>query len=272
MNNSIKYLAALLIILMPIAAYAEMWSPDRVRFNYRIGGSVDDGALAPGTMNCSTSCGGAVSMASAGYSDKETDRVMNGLSIQYIMEMGMIVGIHLYSTEMISVVTQTSDWAGTTAGGLTGAGAAILLNTAYGGAGTGLGVRKTSTSINFLDLGYFYDMKDIVAGMSISGGIGLPVLGSSVTTDIAYGSTGYALNGNVAAESITADDGSASSFFVDFGYAFGSHEGLFGLRNVTTSGSATVDETKGVGKVLSKDKFESSGSSMSYFIGYGFIF
>ena len=272
MKRSIKYLAVLLIILMPIAAYAEMWSPNRVRFNYRIGGSVDDGALAPGTMKCTSSCGGAVSMAEAGYSDKETDRVMNGMSLHYIMEMGMIVGIHLYSTEMISVVTQTSDWAGTTAGGLTGAGAAILLNTAYGGAGTGLGVRKSSTSINFLDLGYFYDMKDIVAGMSVSGGIGLPILGSSASVDIAYRTTVHYLNGGLYTESITDFEGSASSFFVDFGYAFGSHEGLFGLRNVSTSGSATVDETKGIGKVLGKGKFESSGSSMSYFIGYGFIF
>jgi len=269
MNKSIKYLAVLLIFLMPMAAYAEMWSPDRVRFNYRIGGSVDDGALDPGTMKYRSS---GVSIAEAGYSDKETDRVMGGLSIQYIMEMGMIVGIHLYSTEMISQVSQTSDWAGTTAGGAAGAVVASTLNSAYGGAGTALGVRKSTTSINFLDLGYFYDMKDIVAGMSISGGIGLPVLGSSGSTDIVYGNTGYVLNGGLWTESITADDGSASSFFVDVGYAFGSHEGLFGLRNVTAAGSATVDENKGIGKVLGKDKFESSGSSMSYFIGYGFIF
>ena len=115
-------------------------------------------------------------------------------------------------------------------------------------------------------------MKDIVGGMSISGGIGLPVLGSSGTTDLVYGSTGYALNGGLSTESITADDGSASSFFVDLGYAFGSHEGLFGLSNISTSGEATVSTEKGVGKVLGKDKFPSSGSSMSYFIGYGFIF
>jgi len=269
MNKSIKYLAVLLIFLMPIAAYAEMWSPNRVRLNYRIGGSVDDGALDPGTMKYRSS---GVSIAEAGYSDKETDRVMGGMSIHYIMEMGMIVGIHLYSTEMLSLVSQTSDWAGTTAGGAAGAVIAATLNAGYGGAGTALGVRKSSTSINFLDLGYFYDMKDIVDGMSVSGGIGLPVLGSSGTTDIVYGTTGYVLNGGLWTESVTADDGSASSFFVDFGYAFGSHEGLFGLRNVTTSGSATVDENKGIGKVLGKDKFESSGSSMSYFIGYGFIF
>ena len=274
MKRSTKLLVALsLIFLMPIVAYAEMWSPNRVRFNYRIGGSVDDGALDPGTMKCTASCGGGtVSFAEAGYADKETERVMGGMSIHYIMEMGMIVGIHLYSTEMVSEVSQSSDWAGTTAGGATGAYAASQMNSNYGGAGTLLGVRKAKTSINFLDLGYFYDMKDIVDGMSVSGGIGLPVLGSSGTTDIVYGTTGYVLNGGLWTESVTADDGSASSFFVDFGYAFGSHEGLFGLRNVSSSGSATVDATKGVGKVLSKDKFESSGSSMSYFIGYGFIF
>jgi len=269
MNKPLKYLAILLIIIMPIAAYAEMWSPDRVRFNYRIGGSVDDGSLAPGTMGAKVS---GVSIAEAGYKDTETDRVMNGMSIQYIMEMGMIVGIHLYSTEMISVISQSSDWAGTTAGGAQGATTAAQLNAGYGGGGTILGARKASSSINFLDLGYFYDMAEIVSGMSVSGGIGLPLLGSSASVDIAYGRTGHYLNGGLYTESVTDFEGSASSFFVDFGYAFGSHEGLFGLRNVSTSGSATVDETKGVGKVLSKDKFESSGSSMSYFIGYGFIF
>jgi len=269
MKKLVKYLAILLIFLMPLSAFAEMWSPDRVRFNYRIGGSVDDGALAPGTMPAKV---GGVAFAEAGYADKETDRVMNGMSLQYVMEMGMIVGIHLYSTESITVISQSSDWAGTTAGGATGAVMAGQLNAGYGGAGTILGTRKNSSSINFLDLGYFYDMKDIVAGMSISGGIGLPVLGSSTSVDIAYGRTGHYLNGGLYTESVTDFEGSASSFFVDFGYAFGSHEGLFGLRNVSTSGSATVDETKGVGKVLSKDKFESSGSSMSYSVGYGYIF
>ena len=273
MRKSVKFLTVLFVVfLMPLAAYSEMWSPDRLRVNLRVGGSVDDGSLAPGTMGCSTSCGAAIDMAEAGYADKETDRVNGGMSIHYIMEMGMIVGIHLYSTEMVSVVSQTSDWAGTTAGGATGAYYAGVMNATYGGAGTLLGVRKSSTSINFLDLGYLYDMKDIVGGMSISGGIGLPVLGSIGTTDIAYGPTGYALNGNVLNESLTADDGSAMSFFVDYGYAFGIHEALFSIRNVKTAGSATVSTTKGIGKVLGKDKFESSGSSMSFFLGYGYIF
>ena len=270
MKKSVKFLTVLFVVfLMPLAAYSEMWSPDRIRVNLRVGGSVDDGALAPGTMPMKS---GGVTLAEAGYADKEIDRVNGGMSIQYIMEMGMIVGIHLYSTEMVSVISQSSDWAGTAATGAVGAATAAGMNAAYGGAGTTLGVRKASSSINFLDLGYFYDMKDIVGGMSISGGIGLPVLGSSASVDIIYGSTGQSLNGGVPAESITDFEGSASSFFVDFGYAFGSHEGLFGLRNVSTSGSATVSIDKGVGKVLSKDKFESSGSSMAYFLGYGYIF
>ena len=187
------------------------------------------------------------------------------------MEMGMIVGIHLYSTEAIFLTSQASDWAGTTAGGTAGATAAAGYNALYGGAGTALGVRKSSSKITFLDLGYLYDMKDIVADMSISGGLGLAV-GGSTSVDIVYGSTGYALNGGLWTESLSDFEGSASSYFVDFGYAFGTHEALFGLRNVSTSGSATVDETKGIGKVLSKSKFESSGSSMSYSLGYGYIF
>ena len=62
------------------------------------------------------------------------------------------------------------------------------------------------------------------------------------------------------------------SYFFDLGYAFGIHEALFSLRKINTEGSATVSETKGIGKVLGKDKFESSGSSMSFFLGYGYIF
>ena len=112
----------------------------------------------------------------------------------------------------------------------------------------------------------------MVDGMNISGGIGLPLLGNGGTTELVYGQTGYNLNGNIWTESLTADDGSAMSFFVDYGYAFGIHEALFSIRNVKTESSATVSTTKGLGKILGKDKFESSGSSMSFSLGYGYIF
>ena len=289
MKKSVKSLAVLLIFLMPLSAFAESWwSPNRVRVNYRIGGSSaasEQGGFTapkkcPDGIYCTnvalgTSVADGTVVASFEGVDKESERVDGGLSIHYIMGMNILVGIHLFSTENISLVTQTTDWAantataGTTIVGTIYAGA---YNTGLGGAGTALGAIKRSTSINFLDVGYFYDMADIVDGMSISGGIGLPLLGSSGSTDIVYGATGYALNGGLWTESITADEGSAMSFFVDYGYAFGIHEALFSLRKVTTEGSAKVDITKGIGKVLSKDKFSGSSDSTSFFLGYGYIF
>ena len=191
------------------------------------------------------------------------------------MGMNILVGIHLFSTENISLVTQTTDWAPNTATAATttvGTIYATGYNAALGGAGTALGTIKRSTSINFLDVGYFYDLKDIVDGMNISGGIGLPLLGNGGSTELAYGLTGYKLNGGMYTESLTSDGGSAMSYFVDYGYAFGIHEALFSIRNVKTESSATVSQTKGLGKILGKDKFESSGSSMSFSLGYGYIF
>ncbi len=290
MKKSVKFLTVLFIVfLMPLAAYSEMWSPDRIRVNLRVGGSNADGGIggkgakAKCSANATTQAGCAaysledsVVLATMSLVEKEVDRTMGGLSIHYIMEMGMIVGLHRFTTEYVTAITQLSDWAGTTTdgalAGAVGSGAADTLNAAYGGAGTLLGARKVEGFINFLDLGYFYDMKDIVGGMSISGGIGLPLLGVGGSSTIYYGATGYALNGGLLTEDLSADSGSAMSYFVDFGYAFGIHEALFGLRNVKTEASSTVSTTKGIGKVTGKDKFESSGSSMSYSLGYGYIF
>jgi len=270
---------------MPLSAFAESWwSPNRVRVNYRIGGSSaasEQGAVTgkkkcPDGAYCTAlSIPDDTVLASFEGEDKESERVDGGLSIHYIMDMNILVGIHIFSTENISLVTQTTDWAANTANAATTAAGTVYAtayNAALGGAGTALGTIKRSTSINFLDVGYFYDMAGIVDGMSISGGIGLPLLGSSGSTDIVYGTTGYALNGGLWTESITADEGSAMSFFVDYGYAFGIHEALFSLRKVTTEGSAKVSETKGIGKVLGKSKFEGSSDSTSFFLGYGYIF
>jgi len=287
MNKSIKYLAILLIFLMPIAAYAEMWSPNRIRVNLRMAGSSAEGGLGDLTMK--NKCPGPAAAQCTAYGladgtvlntaaiqDKEADRVSTGLSIHYVMEMGLIVGIHRTTSEFTTLVTQTGDWVATDSGGYATALGTALLSTlngaSYGPAGTALAARKNSGYINFLDLGYFYDMTDIVAGMSISGGIGLPLLGSGGSVDLAYGQTGYNLNGNLWTESLTTEGKSATSFFVDFGYAFGIHEALFGIRNTKTESSATVSTEKGLGKMLGKDKFDSSGNSMNFSLGYGFIF
>jgi len=283
MNKSIKYLAVLLIILMPLSAFAQSWwSPNRVRVNYRIGGSQAEGGIGAitGKYKCPDSAGGCTAaslpdgtlLASMSGEDKEDARVNGGLSLHYIMNMNILVGIHLWSTEYTTKVTQTSDWTGNAATGNLGSSYATTLNTAYGGAGTALAVKKSSASINFLDVGYFYDMADIVGGMSVSGGLGLPLLGSSSSTDLIYGATGYALNGGLWTESITGGSGSAMSYFVDVGYAFGIHEALFSLRKITTEGSAPVSTTQGIGKVMDKDKFESSGDYTSFFLGYGYLF
>jgi len=289
MKKLVKYLAILLIFLMPLSAFAEMWSPNRVRVNFRVGGSNADGGIGGKTAKIKCSSTTTTQASCAAYSledsvvlstmslvEKEASRTSGGFSIHYIMEMGMIVGVHRYTTEYVTAITQTSDWAGTTDGGAAatavGAGVASGMNAGYGGTGTSLGARKVDGFINFLDLGYFYDMADIVGGMSISGGIGLPLLGAGGSSTIYYGLTGYALNGGLMTEDISADSGSAMSYFVDFGYAFGTHEALFGLRNIKTESSATVSTTKGIGLVTGEEKFTSTGSSMSYSLGYGYIF
>ena len=283
MKRSVKFLTVLFVIfLMPLAAYAEMWSPDRIRVNLRVGGSTSEGGL--GAINMKYKSDGytaygiadGTALATAAAEDKESARVNSGLSIHYIMEMGMLVGIHRYSTAFTTLVTQTGDWtaetiSGDLSGGAVPAGAVVTLS-ALSSTGSPLAVRTSEGFINFLDLGYFYDLKDIVDGMSISGGIGLPLLGNGGSTKLVYGRTGYTLNGGLYNESLTSDGGSAMSYFVDYGYTFGIHEALLSLRNVSTKSSATVSQTKGLGKVLGKDKFESSGSSMSFSLGYGYIF
>ena len=287
MKKSVRYLSVLLIILMPLSAFAESWwSPKRVRVNYKIGGSSTPGEQ--GAISASKKCPDGAYCGSGAYNiaddtvlasmsgeDRESERVTTGFSIHYIMDMNILVGIHLHSTENTSLVTQTSDWAANTAGGnITTVGTIYqnAYNAALGGAGTALGVIKRKSAINFLDVGYFYDMSDIVGGMSASGGLGLPLLGSSGETYIVYGITGQTLNGGVAAETVTADEGSAMSYFADLGYAFGVHEALFSLRMINTSGSATVSTEKGIGKVLGKDKFEGGSNHTLFFLGYGYIF
>ena len=271
---------------MPLAAYSEMWSPNRFRLNLRVAGSMNDSSVGAKTLKykCPDALGACTAysisdgtiLATAAAEDKQTSKEIGGITLQYIMEMGMIVGIHRYSTAFTTIVTQTGDWIDAGTGGLAtalGTGLLSTLNGAgYGPAGTVLAARKSTGYINFLDLGYFYDMKDIVDGMNISGGIGLPLLGNGGSTELAYGLTGYKLNGGMYTESLTSDGGSAMSYFVDYGYAFGIHEALFSIRNVKTESSATVSTTKGLGKILGKDKFESSGSSMNFSLGYGYIF
>ena len=267
MKKSVRYLSLLLIILMPLSAFAEMWSPNRVRGFLDIGGSYSEAGL--GAIDMSYKASG-VTLATATAEDKESDRAMSGTTLHYIMDLGVVVGLYMYSSETITTVKQTSVWTANAAAGGAGTLAANTVN-ALASPGDVLGYKYANADINFLDVGYFYDMKDIVDGMSVAGGLGLAI-GGSGETKIVYGSVGYILNGNVWNETITADSSSAMSYFVDLGYDFGGHEAIFGLRNISTSGSATVSTEKGIGKVLGKDKFESSSTNMVYSLGYGYVF
>ena len=281
MKKSVKLLVVLFVIfLMPIAVYSEMWSPDRFRLNMRVAGSSNDSGIGPKTLKykcpdagglCTTyGLSDGTILATAAAEDKQTSKAVMGMTLQYIMEMGMIIGVHQHKTDFVTLATQTGAWTASTAGGATtavGAGYAAALGALYP-SGTELGTRTSDGYVNFLDLGYFYDL----GGMSISGGIGLPLLGNGGSTKVAYTAAGYVLNGEVLNEEITADDGSAFAYFVDYGYTFGSYEALLGLRTISTESKATVDETKGLGKILSDSTFTSSGSSTSYSLGFGYVF
>ena len=282
MKKLVKLLSIIFIgiFLMPLAAYSEMWSPNRFRLNLRVAGSMNDSSVGAKTLKykCPDALGACTAysisdgtiLATAAAEDKQTSKEIGGITLQYIMEMGMIVGIHQHKIKYDTLATQTGAWTASTAGGYTtavGTTYATLLAAAYP-SGTKLGDRTSEGFVNFLDLGYFYDL----GGMSISGGIGLPLLGNGGSTKVVYTAAGYALNGEVLNEEITADDGSAMSYFVDYGYTFGSYEALLGLRTISTESKATVDETKGLGKILGETTFTSSGSSTSYSLGFGYVF
>ena len=283
MKKSVKLLVVLFVIfLMPIAAYSEMWSPNRFRLNMRVAGSMNDSGIGPKTLKykCPDATGACTTyglsdgtiLATAAAEDKQTSKAVMGMTLQYIMEMGMIIGVHQHKTDFVTLATQTGVWTASTAGGATtavGAGYAAQLGALFP-SGTELGTRTSDGYVNFLDLGYFYDL----GGMSISGGIGLPLLGNGGSTRVAYTTAGYVLNGGVLNEEITADEGEGSAFtyFVDFGYTFGSYEVLLGLRTISTESKATVDQTKGLGKILGESTFTSSGESTSYSLGFGRVF
>ena len=85
MKKSVKFLTILFIVFaIPIAAYAEMWSPNRVRASLLIGGSYSDAGLGGIDMNYKSS---GVTLASATAEDKESDRAMAATSLHYIMDL-----------------------------------------------------------------------------------------------------------------------------------------------------------------------------------------
>ena len=284
MNKLFKSFALIsIVLLLPLSSMAE----DRIRFNFKFGGASGDPSLGAKTLKAKSYAGGSPDLSAAGVADgtlvssasaedeKDTQTV-GGITIHYVMEMGLVIGLHQHTNTFKTIATQKSAW-GTTStldavdAVAAGTKAAVLAGLGnVSDSGTKLGDRESSGYVRFLDIGYLYDMD----GFTLAGGVGLPLLGSSSETKVVYTTAGQALNGSVASETIEPDKGkgSALTYFLDFGYTFGSFEATLGYRNVSTKTIATVSKTKGLGKILDDDEFSSEGSHTIYSLGFGYLF
>tara|TARA_Y100001960_G_C14512207_1_gene747056 strand:- start:302 stop:544 length:243 start_codon:yes stop_codon:yes gene_type:complete len=79
MNKPIKYLALLLIIIMPIAAYAD----GRVRFNYRVSGSDSNPELGAKTVSNYKQADGS----DGSPQDKLDSQRFSSFSLHYISDL-----------------------------------------------------------------------------------------------------------------------------------------------------------------------------------------
>ena len=260
MNKSIKYLALLLIIIMPIAAYAD----GRVRFNYRVSGSDSNPELGAKTVTSYKQVDGS----DATGQDKLDSQSFSSFSIHYVSDYGLdflgggeiLLGLYQFDKSYKTNITCTSVW-------LSGA-------TPVCADGTALATRTASGTSRSLDLGYVYPIDD----MSVGGGIALPVLGSSGDLVVEWTALGNALSARAAkglgtTETLSPEGKSFSSFFLNFGYSIEAYEVLLNYRSVSSTVDAPLDKTKGVGALLGgKDVLSSSSTTTSISIGVGYRF
>ena len=148
-----------------------------------------------------------------------------------------------------------------------------LAGTAVCADGTALATRTASGTSRSLDLGYVYPFGE----MSVGGGIALPVLGSSGDLVVEWTALGNLLSQRAAAglgttETLSPEGKSFSSFFLNFGYSIDAYEVLLNYRSVSSTTSASVNESKGVGALLGKNKLETSSTTSSISIGVGYRF
>ena len=259
MNKSIKYLALLLIIIMPIAAYAD----GRVRFNYRVSGSDSNPELGAKTVTAYTQLDGS----SATGADKLDSQSFSSFSIHYVSDYGLdflgggeiLLGLYQFDKSYKTNITCTSVW--------------ITGGTAVCADGIALATRTASGTSRSLDLGYVYPIDD----MSVGGGIALPVLGSSGDLVVEWTALGNALSARAAkglgtTETLSPEGKSFSSFFLNFGYSIEAYEVLLNYRSISSTVAAPLDKTKGVGGLLGSDELSSSSTTSSISIGVGYRF
>ena len=266
MKKSTKLLIVLiLIILMPIASYAD----GRVRFNYRVSGSDSNPELGAKTVTSYTQVDGS----DATGADKLDSQSFSSFSIHYVSDYGLdflgggeiLLGLYQFDKSYKTNITCTSVW-------LSGA-------TPVCSDGIALATRKASGTSRSLDLGYVYPIGE----MSVGGGIALPVLGSSGDLVVEWTPLGSMLSARTTAAQYAAGTGSTetlspegksfSSFFLNFGYSIEAYEVLLNYRSVSSTVDAPLDKTSGVGGLLGgKDVLSSSSTTTSISLGVGYRF
>ena len=262
MNKTIKYLALLLIIIMPIAAYAD----GRVRFNYGFSSSNNNPELGSKTVSSYHQGDGTTKSTGA---DKLDSQSFSSFSIHYVSDYGLdflgggeiLLGMYQFDKSYKTNITCTSVWLHPVSG------SAVCAN------GTALASRSASGTSRSLDIGYVYPIGE----MSVGGGIALPVLGSSGDLTVEWTALGNQLSLRTAAglgntESLSPEGKSFSSFFLNFGYSIDAYEVLLNYRSISSTVAAPLDKTKGVGAMLSSDELSSSSTTSSISIGVGYRF
>ena len=266
MKRSIKYLALLLIIIMPIAAYAD----GRVRFNYRVSGSDSNPELGTKDVSSYTQLDGTTKATGADTLDSQS---FSSFSIHYVSDYGLdflgggeiLLGLYQFDKSYKTNIATSSGWVHPVAG-------------AVAASGTPLATRTASGTSRSLDLGYVYPIGE----MSVGGGIALPVLGSSGDLVVEWTPLGSMLSARTTAAQYAAGTGSTetlspegksfSSFFLNFGYSIDAYEVLLNYRSVSSTVVATLDKTKGVGAMLGEDELSSSSTTSSISLGVGYRF
>ena len=117
--------------------------------------------------------------------------------------------------------------------------------------------------------------------MTFGGGIALPILGGSAETKVEWTALGAYLSGlastQVAATETLEPKGSGglssnNGYFLNFGYALGSFEGIINYRSHSSQTEAPLNTSKGVGRLLGKSELETSGTDTIISIGFGYLF
>ena len=266
MNKSIKYLAVLLIIIMPIAAYAD----GRVRFNYGFSNSNNNPELGSKTVSSYHQGDGTTKSTGADLLDSQS---FSSFSIHYVSDYGLdflgggeiLLGMYQFDKSYKTIISTTSAW--------------VVGAQPMAASGEKLATRTASGTSRSLDVGYVYPIGD----MSVGGGIALPILGSSGESEVAWTAKGSMISGHITAaqyaggasgvtEKLSPEGKSFTCFFLNFGYSIDAYEVLAEYRSVSSTTTAPLNTSKGVGALLGEDELSSDGNTTTISLGVGYRF